>query len=245
VRLALAVAIATTLLARDAAAVGTEGPEEARTRFGAAIGGGFDAVDGFGADRFAFVEASAQAEARLRRWLDVGGAATLRQDVRDYDFALGATRARRTRAVAVQAFFGYDGPAFHLSVGPWLYGDGRYDDRFRADFAGWGVLRLRVGHLDRWHGTLSVLDGAPWTAAGAATSVRLLVGPPPLRDGRHRLQVGPSFTIGEAVAGLFASDEIALAPGALARALRVGGNLGAGHANLTRWEAMAFAGFVW
>lgn len=241
---AIAVCAATPRAAR---AVGLDGPESAEQRFGAALGTGFDAVEGFGADRFAFVEAAVHGERRWRGWLVLGGTLTVRQDVRDYDFALGSTRPRRTRGLALQAFVGYDGPAFHISAGPWLYGDGRYDDRFRAGWAAWGVVRIRVGHLDRWHGSFSVLDGAPYTAAGAGTAARLLLGLPPVADGRHRVVVGPYFTIGETIRGLYAADEWDLrATHARApRALRLGGNLGMGPSGWARWEWMTFVGCVW
>jgi hypothetical protein len=229
------------LPAAPAAAVGLEGSEEASHRLGAGVSTGWDQVGGIGRDAFPFVEGFAHADARVWRWLAVGGALSVRGDLGDYNFALERWRGR-SGGLAAQLAVGYDGPAFHVSAGPWIYGDGRDGRDFRAALLPWGVLRLRFGNLDRWHVNLRILDGGPYTAEGGGTGVRLQVGAPP--RGNHRMAAGLYTSLGEKTVGLTFSDEITV-HGWPAPALRVGGMLGTDVGHFDRPELTAFAGLVW
>jgi hypothetical protein len=231
------------MAASPARAVGLDGPADADLRLKVALGAGADRVSGYGQDTYPFTEVSAAAEARVWRGLAVGVAFSARWDLADYNDALGRWRGDNGASIAAQAFVGYDGPRFHLSVGPWLYGSQRQRPDFRASILPYGVLRLRVGHLDRWHFNLRVLDGAPFTAEGGALGVRLSLGAPVW--GRHRATAGVYTTIGEKVAGVTLSDEIAGA-GPASSALRLGVMLGTDlERPSTRPEATAFAGLAW
>jgi hypothetical protein len=225
-----------------AGAVGVEGPSRASVRRGLGLGAGMDQVGGYGQDRHPFVEVYGHLEGRLWRRLFVGGALSYRQDANDYNFALERWRGRQAPAVSAQLLVGYDGQIFHLAAGPWLYGSSRAREDFRATLLPFGVLRLRVGHLDRWHVNLRVADGAPFTSEGGALGVRLMVGAPVL--GRHRPAAGLYTSLGEKTAGLALSDEIAAA-GPAGLALRVGGLCGTDLDHRSRLEITAFAGLVW
>jgi hypothetical protein len=230
-------ALAVILVPVLAGAVGLDGPSGSASRVGAGLASGADQVGGFGRDAYPFAELFAHAETRVWRWLVVGGAVSLREDFVDYNYALSRMRSGRSTGLAAQAFVGYDGDRFHLSAGPWIYGDSRSQQAFRIGFLPYGVLRLRVGELDRWHLNLRIADGAPFTAEGAGAAVRLLLGLPPA--GGHRLTAGPYFTLGEGAAGISVSDEIEL----WGRTLRFGGLLGFAYATgFTRPEITAFVG---
>jgi hypothetical protein len=243
-RVHLAAALAGLLLpgVRSAGAVGLDGPAAADSRLGLGLGTGWDQVGGLGRDGFPFVEAFAHGDWRAWRWLYLGGAATTRGDLANYNFALERWRGG-SPAVAAQALVGYDGPRFHLSAGSWFYGSRREGRPFRPALLPYGVLRLRAGALDRWHFNLRLVDGAPFTADGGGTGLRLQLAAPP--RGRHRLAAGVYTSLGEKVVGITASDEIeglALARGA---ALRVGGLLGTDLGHATRPELTLFAGLTW
>lgn len=226
-----------------ASAIGLDGAAEATRRWSVSVGAGADRVSGYGQNTYPFAELGAAAEAAVWKRLTVGASASVRWDIADRDDALGRWRGGQGAAVAAQLFVGYDGPRFHLSVGPWLYGSGRRRPEFRTSVLPYGVVRLRVGHLDRWHVTLHVADGTPFTAEGGALGARLLLGAPVW--GRHRLKAGVYTTLGEKTAGLAASDEIA-ALGPWGTALRLGGLLGTDLEKPgTRPELTVFAGLVW
>jgi hypothetical protein len=230
------------LTPEGAGAVGVEGSAAAEQRAGLGLGVGLDQVGGYGQDRHPFLEIAGHMEARVWRGLFVGGLLSYRQDADDYNFALERWRGRRAPALAAQLLVGYDGGSFHIAAGPWLYGSSRGRDSFRASLLPFGVLRLRVGNLDRWHVNLRIADGAPFTSEGGALGARLMVGAPAL--GRHRLAAGLYTSIGEKAAGLAFSDEIAGAgPGGLA--LRLGGLLGTDLDHGGRPEITAFCGVVW
>jgi hypothetical protein len=200
-------------------------------------------VGGIGRDAYPFAETFAHGDVRVWRWLVVGGGVTMRGDLGDYNFALARWRGR-SAGLAAQVAVGYDGPAFHLSAGSWLYGDGRDGREFRATFLPWGVIRLRAGHLDRWHFNLRFLDGAPYTAEGGGTGVRLQLGAPP--RGRHRLAGGLYTSLGEKTVGVIFSDEITVGAWLSASALRLGAMLGTDLGYLgARPELTTFAGLVW
>jgi hypothetical protein len=225
-----------------AGAVGVEGSAQASRRRGVGVGAGVDQVGGYGQDRHPFVEVYGHAEARVWGRLFVGGALSYRQDADDYNFALERWRGRRAPTVSAQLLVGYDGRSFHLAAGPWLYGSSRARDSFRATLLPFGVLRLRVGQLDRWHFNLRIADGAPFTSEGGALGARLMVGAPLM--GGHRIAGGLYTSIGEKTAGVAVSDEIAGAgPGGTA--LRVGGLLGTDLDHPGRVEITGFAGVVW
>lgn len=218
-------------------AVGVDGASASRARVGAGVAFALDQVGGFGRDAYPAAELFMHAEARVWNWLAIGGAVSLREDLGDYNYALDRWRGGFSTGVAAQLFFGYDADTFHLSLGPWIYGDSRNGQSFRAGFLPYGVLRFRVGDLDHWHLKLRVADGAPFTADGAGAAARLLLGFP--ATGGHRFSVGPYFTIGESTAGLSAVDEIQ----AGGRTIRVGGILGAAYsAGFSRPELSVFVG---
>jgi hypothetical protein len=227
----------------SARAVGLEGPADATQRWQIGLGTGADRVSGHGQDTYAFAELSASAESLVWKRLSIGLAVSARWDLANYNDALSRWRGNHGGAIAAQLFVGYDGPRFHISVGPWLYGARRDRPDFRLAALPFGVVRLRIGHLDRWHFNLHVLDGAPFTAAGGAFGARLLVGAPVW--GRHRAAGGLYTTIGEKTAGLAVTDEIAgVGPGG--SALRVGGLLGTDlEKPSTRPELTLFGALVW
>jgi hypothetical protein len=230
-------------LPRTAGAVGLEGAQGASSRFGMGLGTGWDQVGGVvGQDAFPFGEVYGHAEARVWRRLTVSGALSLRGDVANYNFSLERWR-RGSVAIAAWTAIGYDGPSFHLSVGPWIYGDDRDGRALRPGISPWGVVRLRFGSLDRWHFNLQLVDGAPFTAEGAGPGLRLQLGAPP--RGAHRLTGGLYTSPFENTVGISLTDEItgtALVP---AGALRVGGTLGADVVHPGRPELTAFVGLVW
>lgn len=224
-------------------AVGLDGPADRERRFQAAVGAGADRVSGYGQDTYPFAELASSAEAVVWRRLSLGGALTARWDLGDHNDALGRWRGGQSAALAAQLFLGYDGPRFHLSVGSWLYGARRQRPEFRLAVLPYGVVRMRVGHLDRWHFKLHILDGAPFTAEGGALGVRLLLGAPVW--GRHRASAGLYATLGENTLGLAASDEIA-GLGPYGSALRVGGLLGTDlESPGTRPELTLYCGLAW
>ena len=145
--------------------------------------------------------------------------------------------------MAAQALVGYDGSYFHVSAGSWFYGDTRDGRRFRPAFLPYGVLRLRAGHLDRWHVNLRLIDGAPFTADGGGTGVRVQLGAPPL--GAHRLAAGLYTSVGEKTAGLAVSDEIGDVDLVGGGAIRLGGLLGTDLGHPGRLELTLFGGLVW
>jgi hypothetical protein len=227
----------------SAGAVGLDGPADAEQRLKVGFGAGADRVSGYGQDTYPFVELSAAGEALVWKRLSVGLAVSARWDLADYNDPLARWRGNNGAAVAAQLFVGYDGPRFHISAGPWFYGAKRQRPEFRASVMPYGVLRLRIGHLDRWHVNLHVLDGAPFTAEGAALGARFVLGAPVW--GRHRVTAGPYATIGEKVAGVAVSDEIA-GVGLRGSALRLSVLLGTDlERPTTRPEATAFAGLAW
>jgi hypothetical protein len=238
-RLAL---LAVALAPGVAHAVGLDGPAQAERRLGASVGAGWDHVGGvLGRDGFAFFEVSGHADARIAGPFAIGGSLSFRRDAADYNFALARWRGGAS-GIAAQLTAGYDGPVFHLSAGPWLYGDNRDGRRFRAALLPL-VLRLRIGDLDRWHFNLRLADGAPFTAEGAALGLRVLVGAPP--RGRHRLKGGLYTSPGEQTFGLAVFDEIAAAAWGDA-ALRLGLLLGTDYGQLGRRPELTFsAGLVW
>jgi hypothetical protein len=238
---AAAAALPLTAPAGPARAVGLEGPAAAAQRLGGGLATGWDQVSGVGRDAFPFVEAYGHGDARLWRWLVGGAALSLRRDLGDYNYALERWRGGST-GVALQLAVGFESARFHASLGPWLLGDNRDGRDFRLFVLPFGVLRLRFGDLDRWHVNVRLIDGAPYTAEAGGPGFRVQVAPPPL--GRHRLGFGVYTSLGEKVAGLALTDEIAgLLPGS---ALRVGGLLGTaiGHGG-ARPELTLFGGLVY
>ena len=151
--------------AGSARAVGLEGPADATRRVQVGLGAGADRVSGYGQDTYPFAELSASAESLVWKRLAVGLAFSARWDLADYNDAVSRWRGNHGAAIAAQLFIGYDGPRFHISVGPWLYGARRDRPEFRLTALPYGVVRLRIGHLDRWHVNLHILDGAPFTAS--------------------------------------------------------------------------------
>lgn len=229
--------------AGSAHAVGLDGPADATRRVQVGFGAGADRVSGYGQDTYPFAELTASAESLVWKRLSVGLAFSARWDVADYNDALSGWRGRHGVAIAAQLFVGYDGPRFHLSVGPWLYGAKRDRPNFRLAVLPYGVVRLRIGHLDRWHFNLHILDGVPFTANGGAFGARFLVGAPVW--GRHRAAAGVYTTIGEKTAGLAVTDEIA-GGGPGGAALRLGGLLGTDiERPSSRPELTVFAALVW
>jgi hypothetical protein len=221
--------------------VGLDGPGEAAVRRGAGIGAGWDQFGGHGRDAYPFLEAFGHVEARVWRRLAVGGGLSVRRDVADYNFALARWRGGST-GLAAQVFVGYDGPCLHFGGGMLLLGDDRDGRAFRPGLLTHAVWRLRVGRQDGWHGSLRILDGAPFVAAGGATGLRILVGAPPW--GRHRAQAGVYTSIGEMTAGLAAYDEIEGA-GPRGTALRLGLLAGTDVFHPARVELTSFVGLAW
>jgi hypothetical protein len=238
---ALLLAALPALLSGSALAIGLDGPPDADRRTEMALGAGLDHVGGYGRDTYPFFELAAQAEFRLWRHLDLGGGYGVRQDLDDYNHALGAWRGRASPALVARAFAGYDGPAFHLSVGAWLYGARRDRPRFRATLLPFGIVRLRAGHLDRWHVLVRLGDGVPFTAEGSL-ALRVLLAAPP--RGAHRVAGGVYTTLGENVAGLTLVDEVAGVgpPGA---SLRLGVSVGTDVVHPGRPEATLLIGLAW
>jgi hypothetical protein len=254
-RATVTAALALAWPAGAARAVGLEGAADQQRRVGGGLAAGWDHVGGVGRDSFPFVEGYGHGDARLWRGLVGGAALSLRRDLGDYNHALERWRGGST-GVALQLALGFESPRFHASAGPWLLGDNRDGRAFRLWALPFGVLRLRFGHLDRWHVNVRLIDGAPYTAEAGGPGFRLQIAPPP--RGRHRLSFGVYTSLGEKVAGLAVTDEIAGLMdaggpagwlGSLGRpgsTLRVGGLLGTaiGHAG-TRPELTLFAGVVY
>jgi hypothetical protein len=234
-------AIGLLLPAASAHATGVAGEAAADRRIEVALGAGLDQVGGYGRDTYPFVEIGTAIEARFFRHLGAGLLAGYRQDLEDYNFALAGWRHRQSPGLALRGFAGYDGPRFHLSVGPSLYGARRDRERFRVTFLPLTVVRLRVGSQDGWRFLFRLGDGVATTAEGGFLGLRALVGTPP--RGRHRPSGGLYTTVGENVVGLTADDEIA-GRGRLGRALRLGGCLGLDLVHPGRLEGTAFAGLL-
>jgi len=223
-------------------AVGLDGPAEAQERWGAGVGVGWDHVGGLGRDGYGFLELYAHGDARVWRRLVLGAAVSVRRDLFNHNYALDRLRGGAS-GVAAQLFVGYDGERFHLSVGPWLYGDDRDGRRFRATVVPYGALRLRIGSSDRWHVRFGLVEGRAYTAEGAGTAARLLVGAPP--RGRHRVAAGLYTSIGENTAGIAIADEIA-AIGREGSHVRWGALIGSDVTHLgSRPEVTAFCGLVY
>jgi hypothetical protein len=217
-----------------------DGGNGARRRIEVGAGAGIDHVGGYGRDQYPFVELGAEIEARWWRHLAVGAGAGLRQDLDDYNYALAQWRGRRSPALVARIFAGYDGPSFHLSAGPWLYGARRDRDDFRASVLPFGVLRMRVGRPQGWHVLLRLADGVAFTAEGGLALRALLASPP---RGRHRPAGGLFTSVGENVLGVQAYDEIG-GVGPLGTALRLGASLGLDLGHPGRPEATVFSGVV-
>jgi len=230
-------------------AVGLDGSGLVDQRATVGVGTGIDRVAGYGADAYPFAEVGGSYESVVWKRLVLGAAATFRQDLDDHSDVLGRWRHERSPAIAAQAWIGYDGPGFHVSVGPWLYGASRERPRFLATVLPYGVLRLRFGHQDAWHFNVHLGDGAPFTAEGGAFALRLTLGLP--ASGRHRMSGGLYTTVGENIAGLTFTDEIAdgLAGGPVVgtrrRTFRWGGMVGTAYGDLSRVEVTGFVGCVW
>jgi hypothetical protein len=224
-------------------ALGLDGPEGAVRRVSANVGAGLDRVGGYGQSTYSFLEVSASDEEVVWKRLVVGGSFSLREDMGDYNDALHTWRGQRSTGAAAQLFVGYDGPAFHVSAGPWLYGASRDRPQFRARVLPYGFLRLRFGHQDRWHFKVRIADGAPFTAEGAGLGLRLMLGAPVWRG--HRLSGGLYTSIGEKTLGLTWTDEMA-ARGPAGTALRWGGLLGCDlDQGGSRPELTGFVGLAW
>jgi len=230
-----------SLVPAAALATGVAGEAAADRRMEAALGAGLDHVGGYGRDSYPFVEIGAAAEGRFFRHLAAGFIAGYRQDLDDYNFALAEWRHRRSPAVALRAFAGYDGPRLHVSIGPSLYGARRDRKHFRLTGLPLTVLRLRVGDQDGWRFLFRMGDSVATTAEGGFLGLRAMLGAPP--RGSHRASAGLYTTLGENVLGLVAEDEIASRL-RLGRALRLGGGLGLDLLHLARLEATIFAALV-
>ena len=220
-------------------AVGVEGDDKAVSRVGLGVGGGVDQVGGYAQDAYPFAEVYEHAEARLGRWLYVGGAASYRQDINNYNYAIDSWRGHHEPAFALQALVGYDGERFHLSAGPWLYGASRRRSHFRARILPYGVLRMRIGTQAGWHGGLQVGDGAPFTVSGGY-SARFMLGTP--TRGHHRSSVGLYTSLGEKTLGLIGIDEWR---SNMPMAWRFGGALGTMIDHPGHIEVAGFCGVVW
>ena len=116
-------------VASPAWAVGLDGSGEAEHRATMAVGAGLDRVGGYANDTYPFVEVGGSYEAVVWKRLTLGAAASFRQDLDDHNDALERWRHERSPAIAVQTWIGYDGPGFHISAGPWLYGAERERQR--------------------------------------------------------------------------------------------------------------------
>ena len=234
--------VALALAGSSVGAVGLDGSGLVDRRATVTIGGGLDRVGGYAQDTYPLAEVGGSYEAVVWKRLTLGVAASFRLDLDDYNDALGRWRHQRSPALAVQAWVGYDGPGFHISAGPWLYGAARERPNFWATVLPYGVLRLRFGHQDSWHFNVHVADGAPFTAEGAALALRLMVGAPV--RGRHRMSGGLYTSIGETTVGLAFTDEIAGA-GPLGTSLRWGGTVGTDLGMPSRPELTGFVGSAW
>lgn len=223
-------------------AVGLEGEAAATRRIGAGLGTGWDQVAGVGRDGYPFVELFAHADARVWRRLALGGAVSWRRDLGDYNFALARWRDG-SNGIDAQIALGYDGPAFHFSVGPALVGDNRGTDHFRVGLLPVGTIRLRAGHQDRWNVGLRLIDGVPSTAGGGAVSLRLDLGPPPWAG--HRLRGGLYASAAESTLGVSASDELrTTCLGPQVQAVRLTCLLGTDLGHVNRAELTCAAGVV-
>ena len=240
---------ALALRTTSAGAVGLEGAGAADRRIGVGVGTGWDQVAGIGRDAYPFVELYAHADLRLPVGLALGAALGLRRDLADYNFALARWR-HGSNGIDAQLAIGYDGPAFHLSVGPALVGDSRNSSAFQVGILPLGTLRLRVGHQDGWNVGLRLLQNLPGAAGGGAISARLDFGLRP--TGLHRLRAGLYTSAAEATAGLAASDEFPIAalgvspsgPLSQVSTIRLGCLLGSDLGHLTRPELTCSAGLL-
>jgi hypothetical protein len=243
------IVMAAGLIARaaPAAAVGLEGDAAAACRVGAGIGMGWDQVAGVGRDAYPFLEPYVHGDWRFIHGLAVGGGLSLRRDLANYDFALGRWR-RGATAVDAQIAFGYDGPRFHLSAGPALAGDNRGGDHFQLGLLPLGVLRMRVGHQDRWNAGVRLLQAVPGAATGGAIALRIDLAPPPIAG--HRPRAGLYASIAEATVGVSASDELGFTGlgftrvGPRVRALHLACFVGTDVGHLLRAELTCAAGVV-
>jgi hypothetical protein len=240
---------ALALRTTTARAVGLEGAAAADRRSGVGVGTGWDQVAGVGRDAYPFVELYVHTDLRLPAGLALGAALGLRRDLADYNFALGRWR-HGSNGIDAQIAIGYDGPAFHLSVGPALAGDNRNSSAFQVGLLPLGTLRLRVGRQDGWNVGLRLLENVPGAAGGGAISARLDVGLRP--TGLHRLRAGLYASAAEATAGLAASDEFPLAalgvspsgPLRQVSTIRLGCLLGSDLGHLARPELTCSAGVL-
>ncbi len=223
-------------------AVGIEGDEASSRRAQVGVGTGWDQVGGYGQDGYAFAEIGGEYEARIWKRLTLRGAASLRQDLANYNQALQDWRQSHTAAVAAQLTLGWDWPRIHASVGSWIYGAARDRKRFRLGFLPLLVARLRFGHQDGWNVQVRLVDGSPFTAEGAA-ALRVMLALAP--RGRHRIASGLYTTLGEKVIGPTAIDEILLPrPWMGAKAIRVGASVGTDWSYATRFELLLHGGLV-
>lgn len=227
------------LLSSSAAwALGVQGDPAAVSRVGGGIATGVDQVGGYAQDAYPFVELYGHAEARVRRWLYLAAGLSYRQDINDYNHANGRWRDHQSPGLAVQTLIGYDSDAFHISVGPWLYGSSRRRPDFRAGVLPFGLLRIRFGQLAGWHGSFQLGEGAPFTATGGYSARMMLGGP---ARGMHRLSGGLYTSVGENVAGLIAVDELT----SKSSRYRIGASLGSVMDHIARVEMTAFCGVLW
>jgi hypothetical protein len=247
---AVALALAVTTPPESTAhAVGLEGGAGANRRIGVGLGTGWDQVAGVGRDAYPFVELYAHADWRLPAGLALGGGFGLRRDFADYNFALGRWR-HGSSGIAAQIAIGYDGRAFHLSVGPALVGDDRTTTAFQVGLLPLGTVRLRVGPQDGWNVGLRLIEAIPGAAGGGTIGARLDLGLRPI--GLHRLRAGVYASAAEATLGLAASDEFPTAAlglisgGAWPRfnAVRFACLLGSDVGHLARAELTCSAGLL-
>ena len=216
-----------------------EGAPEANQRFGVGMAMGLDQVGGYAQDAYPFAEVYAQAETRLAGWLYLGASGSYRQDLNNYNHALGGFQDSQAAGLAAQTFIGYDGRGFHISMGPWLYGSSRRRPDFRLRVLPYGVLRLRFGSQSGWHGRVQLGDAAPFTASGGY-SARFLLGAPRWRN--HQGAAGLYTSIGEKVLGITAMDEVRCSASI---GWRFGVSLGAVMDHPGRIEAAVFSGAAW
>jgi hypothetical protein len=244
------VLIATASPEKFARAVGLEGDAGASRRIGVGVGTGWDQVAGVGRDAYPVVELYAHADVRLLGGLALGAGLGLRRDLADYNFALGRWR-HGSSGLDAQIAIGYDGHAFHLSVGPALVGEGRNTTGFQVGILPLGTVRLRVGPQDGWNVGLRLIEAQPRAAGGGTIGARLDLGLPP-SAGLHHRRAGVYASAAEATAGLSASDEfpfaaLGLGPGvtwARGTALRLGCLLGTDVGHLARAELTCSAGLL-
>jgi hypothetical protein len=233
----------------SAHAVGLEGDAGANRRIGVGVGTGWDQVAGVGRDAYPFVELYAHADWRLPAGLALGAAVGLRRDLADYNFALGRWR-HGSSGLEAQIAIGYDGRAFHLSVGPALVGDNRTTAAFQVGLLPIGTLRLRVGPQDGWNVGLRLIEAVPSAAGGGTIGARLDLGLRPI--GLHRLRAGVYASAAEATFGIAASDEVPLAalglvsdrPWRRFNAIRFACLLGSDVGHLARAELTCSAGLL-